>query len=164
MSARKFDSEIRIDPLDRWIFRDIEITQPQILKYFRQNLKQNENGIFIENVFGELSENGYLEVKGFPCHIVTVREEDGELYFVCDDDKVYKFPEFEIYQTKDDQLIGFQSHQDGIKFRFDWNSASHLAEYLEEEGERIYFILGDLKMELPIYEGEIEVSLPSSYD
>ncbi len=163
MAARRFDSEIIIDKQDRWTFRGNQITQPEILKYFRSSLKVSEDGIFIENVFGELSENGYVRAIGYPCHIINIGMDEEGLVFYADDDKYYKFPEFELYQTKDDCIIGIDSEKPLIKYRFDWNAASQLAEYLEEENGITYLLLGDVKMELPTYEGEIEVPLPASY-
>jgi hypothetical protein len=164
MAARKFDSEITVDPHDRWIFRGNEITQSDILKYFRNNLKQNDKGIFIENVFGELSEYGYIQTLGFPCHVLSVREDFGELFFHCDDEKVFKFPDFEIYQTKDGSIMGLLAEDPFIKYRFDWNAAGQLGDLLEEESGKTFLILGEFQMELPIYEGKIEVSLPISYE
>lgn len=163
MAPRRFDSEIIIDEQDRWTFRGNIITQAEILKYFRNSLKESHNGIYIENVFGELSENGYLKAIGYPCHIITVGLDEDGLVFYGDDDKSYKFPEFEIYRTKEDAIIGMDSEKPLIKYRFDWNAASQLAQYLEEENGVTYLLLGDVKMELPTYEGEIEVPLPASY-
>jgi len=163
MSPRKFDSEIHIDAHDRWIFRGNEITQVEILKYFRQNLKQNEKGVFIENVFGELSENGFLKILGYPCHITGIRFDDGELFLHGDDEQIFKFPEFEIYQTKEGHLMGLHASKDLVRYRFDWNAASQLGEHLSEEGDMTFLNLGSLQMELPLFEGEIEVTLPDEY-
>ena len=63
----------------------------------------------------------------------------------------------------EDQLIGIFSEVPLIKYRFDWNAAGQLAEHLDEEDNTTYLRLGDIKMELPTYEGEIEVPLPASY-
>ncbi|TGN21084.1 hypothetical protein [Leptospira idonii] len=162
-SPRKFDSEIRIDQKDRWIFRGNEITQQEILKYFRQNLHQNDAGVYIENAFGLLRENGYLEITGFPCHVLQVKQENGELQFLTDDEKLHDLSNFEIYHTLDDSLIGISSFQDKIKYRFTWTAASDLSEFLEEEGDVSYLKIGDLRMEIPLYEGEIGIPLPQNY-
>jgi hypothetical protein len=164
MPARKFDSEITIDENDRWIFRGTEITQPEILKYFRNNLKQNQRGVFIENIFGEWSENGFIHAIGYPCHVIAVQCEEDELFFYADDDKHFKFPEFELYQTWDDRIIGIHSESPSIKYRFDWNAAGQLGEFLDEQNGITFMKLGMLQIELPTYEGKIEVPLPVSFD
>ncbi len=164
MAPRKFDSEIIVDGSDRWIFRGSEITQPDILKYFRNNLKENQKGIFIENVFGELSEHGYIHSVGFPCHVLAVHKDPENLIFYTDDDKNFIFPEFEIYQTKENRIIGIHSLNPKIKYSFDWNAAGQLAEFMDEENGSTYILFGDVKMELPIFEEEIEVPLPLNYD
>ncbi|BDA77876.1 hypothetical protein LPTSP3_g08060 [Leptospira kobayashii] len=160
---RKFDSEIIIDAHDRWIFRETEITQEDILKYFRANLHQNEKGVYIENVFGELRENGYLTLNGYPCHITKVILDNSELKFYADDGKVFPFSAIEIYQTDNGNLIGINPVQDKIKYRFNWNAATDFAEFFVEEGEKSFLKVGDLHMEIPIYPETIEVPLPKDY-
>ncbi|GBF50714.1 hypothetical protein LPTSP4_22410 [Leptospira ryugenii] len=163
MSPRKFDSEIKIDPYDRWIFRGNEITKEEILRYFRENLHQTEEAVYIQNVFGNLSEHGFLEIQGYPCHVLHLEIEGEELLLYCDDGKQFRFPDFEIYQTKEGALMGIHSSQPLVKYRFTWNAAKELGDILEESNDSIYFKFGEIKMELPIYEGEVPVPLPNSY-
>lgn len=161
---RKFDSEITIDPFDRWIFRGNEITQPNVLKYFRENLKQNSHGVYIENVFGELSENGYLSIQGFPCHILNVKEEDGEILFFSDDGRVTLESSWEIFQTQEGSVFALEPDRFRILYRFDWNAASALAQHLEEEGESVYFKTPFTKREILVLPESIEIPLPSNFD
>ncbi|WP_411823503.1 hypothetical protein [Leptospira sp. 'Mane'] len=160
---RKFDSEIAVDAHDRWIFRETEITQEDILKYFRANLHQNEKGVYIENVFGELKENGYLAIHGFPCHITKVISEDSKLQFHADDGKVFSFSEIEIYQTPNGSIIGVGPLQDKIKYRFNWNAATDFAEFIVEEESKSFLKIGDIYMEIPLYSERTEVPLPADY-
>ncbi|MDZ4727340.1 MAG: hypothetical protein SH817_14375 [Leptospira sp.] len=164
MAPRKFNSEIEVDDLDRWIFRENEITQNEILAYFRQNLKQTQTGIYIQNVFGELSEHGFVNVIGYPCHVLGIETKDGSIFFHCDDLKTFEFPDFEIYQTPKGELIGIHSESPLIKYRFNWNAAGDLGEYLEEEGDATYLKIDDIYMELPIYLEAVSVPVPISFD
>ena len=66
--GRESNPEVSIDSLGRWFFqRDALIDNPNVLAYFKANLRRDGKGFFIENHFGELVEIAYLEsVEGFP--------------------------------------------------------------------------------------------------
>ncbi len=161
---RKFDSEITIDSFDRWIFRGNEITHPSILRYFRENLKENSHGVYIENVFGELSENGYLSISGYPCHITNILEQDGEILFTSDDGRVTLESQWEIFQSPDGNVFALDPERPKILFRFDWNAATSLANYLEEEGDSVYFKTPLISREILVHSDPIEILLPTNFD
>ncbi|EOQ87369.1 hypothetical protein LEP1GSC202_3636 [Leptospira yanagawae serovar Saopaulo str. Sao Paulo = ATCC 700523] len=160
---RKFDSEIYIASNDEWIFRGNPIDKEEILTYFRNNLHGNEKGVYIENTFGELSEHGYVKIDGFPCHVVHVEIDKGEITFITDDGRNYPFGEFEIYETNDGGILGLRSNEVRIKYRFTWNAAKELSDLLIEEEGITYLDWGGVKMQIPMYEGEVKVPLPTDY-
>ncbi|MCW7503186.1 hypothetical protein [Leptospira paudalimensis] len=160
---RKFDSEIYISPADEWIFRGNPIDKEEILTYFRNNLHGNEKGVYIENTFGELSEHGYIKIDGFPCHVLHVEVTEGEISFITDDGRSYLFGEFEIYETKDGGILGLRSNEERIKYRFTWNAAKELSDLLIEEDGLTYLDWKGVKMQIPMYEGEVTVPLPTDY-
>lgn len=86
---RRFNSEIFVDSEDRWIFQGNRIDQKEILAYFRQNLREDELGIYIDNRFGEWTENGYLELEGYPIHLIECKESEGTLFFLAESDRSY---------------------------------------------------------------------------
>ncbi|MDF3818906.1 hypothetical protein P3G55_03285 [Leptospira sp. 96542] len=160
MAPRKFDSEIHITPDDKWMFRGMEIDKEEILKYFRANLHGDSKGVYIENTFGELSENGYLRIDGFPCHVLHVTKQDNSLMFETDDGNSYEFGEFEVYETKDGGLLGRRAKEEKIYYRFTWNAAKDLSMFLEETDAGVELKLGDTEMEIPKFTGETEVAIP----
>lgn len=160
---RKFDSEIYISQADEWIFRGNPIDKEEILTYFRNNLHGNEKGVYIENTFGELSEHGYLKIDGCPCHVLHVEVSNGEISFLTDDGRSYVFGEFEIYETKDGGILGLKANEERIKYRFTWNAAKELSDLLTEEDGLTYLDWKGVKMQIPTYEGEVTVPLPTDY-
>ena len=65
--------DLLINENDEWIFENNKIINDEILKYFKKNLKKDDTGFYIENIFGEKLETAYLkEVKGFPLQIKNV--------------------------------------------------------------------------------------------
>ncbi|HNI96239.1 MAG TPA: hypothetical protein PL169_09245, partial [Leptospiraceae bacterium] len=69
---RIFDCEIRIDENSRWFFRGNEIIHENVLRHFKENLGEDEKGIFILNQYGDLTEKGYLYSEGFPLRLVSI--------------------------------------------------------------------------------------------
>lgn len=160
---RKFDSEIYVAPNDEWIFRGNPIEKEEILTYFRNNLHGNEKGVYIENTFGELSEHGYLKIDGFPCHVLHIEVTPTEIVFITDDGRTYPFGEFEIYETEDGGILGVRAEEERIKYRFTWNAAKELSDLLTEEEGGTYLDWKGVRMEIPKYVGEVNVSLPTDY-
>jgi len=162
--ARIFDSEIKIDSYDRWFFRGNEITQGEILKYFRQNLRQSDQGVYIHNQFGELVENGYLHIEGFPAHIIHVKFEGGLGYLQTDAGEWIPETDWEIFRSRDDSIFVTKSVEDKIRYRFDWNAASVLSQYLYEEGEAVYIQFDKVAREVIDFNASLLVDLPKSFD
>lgn len=160
---RIFDSEIYISPKDDWIFRGNTIDKLEILTYFRNNLHGNEKGVYIQNTFGELSEHGYVKIDGYPCHVLHIEVTPDEILFLTDDGRNYPFGEFEIYETKEGGILGVRSVEEKIKYRFTWNAAKELSDILTEEDGVTYLDWKGVKMEIPVYAGEIKVPLPTDY-
>ncbi|XDD45665.1 hypothetical protein AB3N60_13235 [Leptospira sp. WS39.C2] len=163
LMPRKFDSEIYISPSDEWIFRENPIDKEEILTYFRNNLHGNTKGVYIENKFGELSEHGYLKIDGYPCHVLHVEVTNEAIVFITDDGRSYPFGEFEIYETKEGGILGLRSIEERIKYRFTWNAAKELSDLLSEENGETFLNWKGVKMQIPIYEGEVNVPLPTDY-
>ncbi len=162
--TRIFDSEIYIDKHDKWIFRGNEITKEEILLYFRSNLVSNDKGVYIYNTFGTLSEHGYVQIYGFPCHILHVEWKEEQLVFFTDDGKELPFGVLEIYESDAFGIIAMDPSQDKIKYRFNWNAAKDLSKFLIEDEMDIYLELNGAKISIPKWEGEITVPLPVNFE
>jgi hypothetical protein len=77
---RIFDSEIIITEANKWMFRGNEITLDSVLKFFKENLSEDEEGIFITNTYGNLTEKGYVTCMGFPLQFIRWEEENDHFY------------------------------------------------------------------------------------
>ncbi|MCG9876448.1 MAG: hypothetical protein MH321_16865 [Leptospiraceae bacterium] len=130
--ARKFFSEITINPRDEWVFRGNEIHQEEILKYFRANLKEDSEGVYIKNVFGELEENGYIESNGYPLHIIRVSEEGGTLFFSTDADLTLEWDDIQLYTDLSENLILQKKDESKIFYRLNSNAGGQLSEWIIE--------------------------------
>ncbi|MCR9144803.1 MAG: hypothetical protein NXI24_21375 [bacterium] len=73
--ARRTKPGIHVDAADRWWFGPNQIVNPDVLKYFKANLRRDREGeeYYIVNRFGELLEHASLDrVSGFPLIVETV--------------------------------------------------------------------------------------------
>lgn len=72
--ARQTRPNIRVDAQERWWYAETQIINPDVLAYFKLNLRCDDAGrYFIINRFGELLEHGMLDaVAGFPLTIETI--------------------------------------------------------------------------------------------
>lgn len=148
--ARKFDSEILITPEDKWIFRGNEITQEDILKYFRKNLKQDDSGVYIDNRFGELEEHGYLNLQGYPVHITSVSEEGNNLVFHTDSDKSIPLKDIHIQIQKDGTLEAYEKGLEKIRYRFSKSASTQISNYIQENPNDGNYLLVFQDKKIPI--------------
>ncbi|MDV6234707.1 hypothetical protein CH379_003565 [Leptospira ellisii] len=160
---RRFDSEIFVDTEDRWIFRGNRIDQKEVLSYFRKNLKEDEAGVYIDNRFGDLSENGYVTIQGYPIHLTACRERENTLFFLAESDESFPLETLRFALDANGCLFARAKDKHKIKFRPDRNCLSDLSSFLEETaaGTEIRF----RGTSIPIFEsGESpEVPLPAAF-
>ncbi|TGL59010.1 hypothetical protein [Leptospira sarikeiensis] len=161
--ARRLDSEIKVLPNGDWIFRDSKIEQKDVLEYFRKNLKEAEDGIYIDNQYGEFSENGYLELLGYPLNLIRVWEKDGEFYFLSDSGEELSISSLEIAADSDGELFARKKGNTLLKYKLARNVSSVLSEYFSESPQGLKLVWNN--REIPIIEtGETpNVSLPSEF-
>ncbi|WCL48723.1 hypothetical protein [Leptospira sp. GIMC2001] len=162
--TRKFDSEIMVNSSDKWIFRGNEIHQEDILNYFRKNLKQDSIGVYIDNRFGELAENGYVLLQGYPYHVTTIIEENNELIFETDRGIKLNIDDVQLFRNQEGNIVGHKNEEDKILFRFSINASTKLSEWLEEDGDEYKIQFQNRSVPLPEFKNSIEISLPSSYE
>ncbi|TGN02333.1 hypothetical protein [Leptospira dzoumogneensis] len=161
--ARRLDSEIKVLPNGDWIFREAKIEQKDILEYFRKNLKEAEDGIYIDNQYGEFSENGYLELFGYPLNLIRVWEKEGEFYFLSDSGEELPLSSLQIAADSEGELFARKKDHLFLKYKIARNVSSILSEYLSESEEGLKLVVQN--KEIPILEtGENpNVSLPKEF-
>lgn len=162
-SPRKFNSEIFVDSEDRWIFRGNRIDQKEVLTYFRQNLKEDDLGIYIDNRFGELTENGYLELEGYPIHLVSCKESEDTLVFLAESEVVYSLKELIFALDKDGCLFAKTKNYKKLKFRPDRNCLSDLSSFLEETENGTEIRFRNQKILIPESGESPRVPLPKEF-
>ncbi|EIE00182.1 hypothetical protein [Leptospira licerasiae] len=161
--ARRLDSEIKVLPNGDWIFREAKIEQKDILEYFRKNLKEAEDGIYIDNQYGEFSENGYLELFGYPLNLIRIWDKDGEFYFLSDSGEELPLSSLQIAADSEGELFARKKDHLFLKYKIARNVSSILSEYLSESPQGLKLVFQN--REVPILEtGEHpNVSLPKEF-
>ncbi|EMY78260.1 hypothetical protein LEP1GSC060_0346 [Leptospira weilii serovar Ranarum str. ICFT] len=163
-SPRRFNSEIFVDSQDRWIFQGNRIDQQGILSYFRQNLREDRLGIYIDNRFGELTENGYLELEGYPIHLTACKESEGTLFFLAESEVTYSLNDLIFALDKDGCLFARTANHKKLKFRPDRNCLSDLSPFLEETKEGTEIRFHDNKILIPESGESPRVDLPGEFN
>ncbi|AVQ11796.1 Uncharacterized protein XB16_1464 [Leptospira santarosai] len=161
---RRFNSEIFVDSEDRWIFQGNRIDQKEILAYFRQNLREDELGIYIDNRFGEWAENGYLELEGYPIHLIECKESEGTLFFLSESDRSYTLKDLIFAIDINGCLFARTANHKKLKFRPDRNCLSDLSPFLEESKDGIEIRFVDEKILIPESYESPRVPLPAEFN
>ena len=138
-SQRVFDSEIIIDEKSRWYFRGNEITLDSVLSYFKENLDEDENGIFILNTYGELSEKGYVSCMGYPLKFIDYQIESGQLFLLGDNKQKFSLQDLQLHADLEEKIFFKKKGQKYLKYSLNRDTHSKISEYIEEENGN-YFL------------------------
>ncbi len=159
--ARKFDSEIKIDTLGKWYYKGSEITQEDVLSFFKKSLREDEKGLYIENSYAELVEHGYIEAKYFPLFISDYKIENQEIFFGLENSTPTRIDAFDFYQDEQDRLFCRLKNSKFLKYGFNSDTLQFLSKYLTETGDVYTLNLQGLKLAVQKFVGSIEVNLPA---
>ncbi|MBM9576504.1 hypothetical protein JWG45_04980 [Leptospira sp. 201903070] len=160
---RRFNSEIYVDSEDRWIFNGNRIIQKEVLNYFRKNLREDEFGIFIDNRFGELSENGYLELEGYPIHLTSCKKSGGTLVFLSETEVIFSLGELSFALDVNGCLFARTANNRKLKFRPDRNCLSDLSVFLEETKDGIEIHFQGVRIAIPDSGESPKVPIPIEF-
>ncbi|MGJ4789577.1 hypothetical protein [Leptospira koniambonensis] len=161
--ARRLDSEIKVLPNGDWIFREAKIEQKDILEYFRKNLREAEDGIYIDNQYGEFSENGYLELFGYPLNLIRVWEKDGEFYFLSDSGEELPLSSLQIAADSEGELFARKKDHLFLKYKIARNVSSTLSEYLSESSQGLKLVFSNREISILETGENPNVSLPKEF-
>ncbi|TGL32620.1 hypothetical protein EHQ52_15170 [Leptospira koniambonensis] len=161
--ARRLDSEIKVLPNGDWIFREAKIEQKDILEYFRKNLREAEDGIYIDNQYGEFSENGYLELFGYPLNLIRVWEKDGEFYFLSDSGEELPLSSLQIAADSVGELFARKKDHLFLKYKIARNVSSTLSEYLSESSQGLKLVFSNREISILETGENPNVSLPKEF-
>lgn len=159
--SRIFNSEIIIDEQNRWFYRGNEIVHPSVLDFFRENLNEDEKGIYIQNIYGSFSEKGYLQCKGFPVFFFRLFEENQTLNFEANDKKIFSIETLDLFYDSQERLFAIPKKQKFIKYGFSKNILNQLSEwlYFDEKGE-YKIIYKNHSYEVKMFTTQFEVTVP----
>lgn len=132
-SVRSFDSEIIIDSSSRWFFRGNEITLDTVLTYFRENLFEDEQGIYIFNTYGNLTEKGYLTCIGYPLRVVNLEFAETSLIFIGDNKSTLPLSESKIFVDREHRLVIRRKNEKYLSYVCSRDVHTKLGEFIEEE-------------------------------
>ncbi|TGK10044.1 hypothetical protein EHO60_11895 [Leptospira fletcheri] len=161
--AKRLDSEIKVVSNGDWIFRGMKIEHREVLAYFRKNLKEGPDGVYIDNRYGDLSENGYLLLEGYPLNLIRVGEENGELLFFSDAGEEWKLSELDLIADREGTLIAKRKGNRLLKYRIARNVAADLSRFLEETDQGLVLRTKTATIQLPETEEGPEVPLPPEF-
>lgn len=161
MLPRKFDSEIRITESGKWLFRGQEITQENVLAFFKKNIREDDLGIYITNAYADKVEHGYLEAKCIFLKIENAIETSEGIFLQAEDETLTPISEFYFYSDKEEKLFCMRKTDKLIKFKLNRKSHDFISNLLEEDNGR--YFLKTKEYEIPVieYSGKIEVIVPT---
>lgn len=159
--SRIFNSEIIIDTQNRWFYKGNEIVHPSVLDFFRENLNEDEKGIFIQNTYGAFSEKGYLECQGFPLFFYQVFEKDFTLQFEANNKKIFSINELNFFYDSQERLFAIHKLQKFIKYGFSKNVLNQISNYLQIDEKGEYKITyKNSCYEIKFFPAQFEITVP----
>lgn len=159
--SRTFNSEILIDSQNRWFYRGIEIVHPTILEFFKENLYEDEKGIFIQNVYGAFSEKGYVECRGFAVFFFRLWEENSTLKFEGNNKKFFSADELNFFYDDQERLFAIPKQQKFIKYGFSKSVLNQISEWLQiDETGEYKIVYKNSSYDVKFFSSQFEVTVP----
>lgn len=162
-TPRKFDSEIRITANGKWIFRGQEITQDNVLGFFKKNIREDDLGIYITNTYAELTEHGYLEAETIFLKIINSLEKDNTIYLQGEDESTTPLFDFNFYSDPDEKIFCMRKTDKFIKFTFNRQMHSFISNLICEDNGNYSIKYGENVLPVIAYNNPIEVKIPPIY-
>ncbi|MCB1141924.1 MAG: hypothetical protein H7A24_05260 [Leptospiraceae bacterium] len=159
-NTRKFDSEIKISSENKWYYRESEIVLDKVLDFFKENLNEDELGIYIFNQYKQFSEKGYLECEGIPLRILNLEENNELLYFYSENLKKFSILESNFYFDPSGSLFVIPKDQKLLKYRFSRDTLQYLSRYLIQDGENYYLEFRNSKIPILEFRDSFLVKVP----
>ncbi|MCB1159428.1 MAG: hypothetical protein H7A25_23140 [Leptospiraceae bacterium] len=162
-APRRFNSEIIINETGKWIFRNNEIKQDKVLNFFKQNMQEDEEGIYILNRYGNFTEIGYLTCKHYPFYIHNYANTSQGLYFEADNGTQFSLDELNLFLDEKGELFCQKKKEKFLKYRFDRNTSTFLSGFLEEKGEEIELKYKENVYPIQNFPFTFDVKVPQAY-
>ena len=140
---------IGVDARGFWRYRGQAIENRGVLSYFKQQLRRDAKGYYIENVFGERREHAYLDkVEAFPLQVRTIlplalagaKKELG-IQLGLDSHESISVPAQSLYVLGVDNMAVLLSARGDVPARLSPAAMTSLMPYLHQDQNQNYFLL-----------------------
>ena len=144
---------ITVDAQGIWQYQAQAIENTSILSYFKQQLRRDAKGYYIENIFGERREHAYLDrVKGFPLQVRTITplrsqslltpgREEFSVQVDLDSHENISVPAQNLYILGADKMVLILSTRGGVPARLSPSAMTSLMSYLHQDEHENYFLV-----------------------
>lgn len=163
MTPRKFNSEILITEEGKWIFRGNEITQDNVLLYFKENLLEDSKGIYILNRYGNFTEHGYVRVNGYPIKINGFHDSGGEIFAYTETGKGIFVNDMKFFSDRNEKLFCMLENSSYIKYSFGLDALTQLSHRLEEADGKYFLTFDSIIKDISVYTDRFDVPIPDDY-
>lgn len=133
INHRIFESGITVESNHRWYYQDKEIIQEDVLQYFKKNLKEDKNGIYIENIYKDKIEYGYIQCIGCPLKLHSYEIEVHGLLAISDTKEKIPIDQLNFYTNESDILYAIKKSDQQIRYLIRGSFLSLVGQYIEEE-------------------------------
>ncbi|MBK9501584.1 MAG: hypothetical protein IPO06_19835 [Leptospiraceae bacterium] len=162
-TPRKFDSEIRITESGKWLFRGGEITQDNVLGFFKKNIREDDLGIYITNTYAEFTEHGYLDTKVIFLKIIDSVQEDNNIYLIGEEESKTNILDFYFYSDLEEKIFCMRKSDQFIKFTFNRQMHSYISSLMIEENGNYFLQTNEEKIPVIPFTKPIEVNIPEKF-
>ena len=134
-------TDIQVKEDGRWYSKNILIQNLRILSYFKKNLHRDQKGIFIFNTFKELSEKGYMVIRG---PVLKVTDIEKNLFLLETGETIHKNKAKLVLSQKMTLLLKIPRLRAWAFFSKELSDS--LAEMIEISGEKYFWNRKEIKV------------------
>ncbi|MEM7184846.1 MAG: hypothetical protein AAF518_28385 [Spirochaetota bacterium] len=161
--VRRYDSEIRINQSNEWIFRGDKITLEKVLSFFKENLHEDSDGLYITNQYGKFSEEGFLHCEGFPLFLDDYHEKASELLFHSDAGKTITLQDLLFFTDASGKIFCMRQGDTFIRYGCTRKVLSFLAKYMQEREQEVVLVWREIYRPIQTFAKTLTVLVPEKY-
>jgi hypothetical protein len=161
-TTRKFNSEITIDSQRRWFYRGQEIVQKKVLDFFKEQLFEDEQGVFILNQHKNFTEYGYVEVFSPPLSILEYEPTAETIYFLSDGrDNPIRLENLGFFWDENDTVYCQLATANFLTYFVHRKVLAYLSNFFVEENDGVSLVYHSIRKQI-LYKKKMPVKVPFS--
>ncbi len=157
---RKYDSEIVVEENDAWFYKGNQIIQEKVLDFFRKNLHEDDDGIYIQNSYGNFIENGYITAIGFPLQITNFVKDENALLLRGSDCLCVPLEDWSFYFRPDERIFGIKKNHKYLKYAFSRDFLNFISLHLKENNGEYSLDINSFHIPITRFQGKFAVEAP----